>query len=179
MASLYQRILRSGAVSPVWWAKYSAGGRVIRQRTGTTDKRTAQRFLDSRVGRAAEGQPILPRADRVRYEEAAEDLRQRYATTGSRGTVEAGWRLAHLGAFFAGRRLVSLGPQDATAYAAHRQGQGASNATINRELAVLGRMLRLAAENNKLHRVPEAAARLGTFLGTPPRGALETRSVTG
>jgi len=68
--------------------------------------------------------------------------------------VEAGWRLAHLGAFFAGRRLVSLGPQDATAYAAHRQGQGTSNATINRELAVLGRMLRLAAENNKLHRVP-------------------------
>lgn len=83
--------------------------------------------------------------------------------------MEAGWRLAHLGAFFAGRRLVNLGPQDATAYAAHRQGQGASNATINRELAVLGRMLRLAAENNKLHRLPmlrklkESAPRAGFF----------------
>jgi integrase len=169
MASLYYRTLRSGTVSPVWWAKYSAGARVIRQSTGTTDKRAAQRFLDSRVGRAAEGLPILPRADRVRYEEAAEDLRQHYATTGSRGTVEAGWRLTHLGAFFAGRRLVSLGPQDATAYAAQRQGPGASNATINRELAVLGRMLRLAAENNKLHRVPvlrklkESAPRAGFF----------------
>lgn len=171
MASLYQRTLRSGTTSPVWWMKYSAAGRVIRQTTGTTDKRTAQRFLDSRVGRAAEGQPILPRADRVRYEEAAEDLRQHYATTGSRGTVEAGWRLAHLGAFFAGRRLVNLGPQDASAYVAHRQGQGASNATINRELAVLGRMLRLAVANNKLMRMPdfrdrkpkEAAPRAGFF----------------
>jgi integrase len=117
----------------------------------------------------AEGQPILPRADRVRYEEAAEDLRQHYATTGSRGTVEAGWRFAHLAGFFASRRIVSLGPQDATAYAAHRQGQGASNGTINRELAVLGRMLRLAAEHNKLMRVPvlrelkEAAPRAGFF----------------
>lgn len=62
----------------------SASGRVIRQSTGTTDKRTAQRFLDSRVGRAAEGQPILPRADRVRYEEAAEDLRLYPGATGGR-----------------------------------------------------------------------------------------------
>ena len=33
------------------------------------------------------------------------------------------------------------------------QGQGASNGTINRELAVLGRMLRLAHENGQLTRV--------------------------
>lgn len=65
MASLYQRTLKSGTTSPVWWIKYSAGGRVIRQSTGTTDKRAAKRLLDSRVGRAAEGQPVLPRADRV------------------------------------------------------------------------------------------------------------------
>lgn len=36
-----------------------------------------------------------------------------------------------------------------------------SNATINRELEVLGRMLRLAADNNKLHRVPGAAQAQG------------------
>jgi hypothetical protein len=72
MASLFQRTLKSGNVSPVWWVKYSAGGRVIRESSGTTDKRAAKRFLDSRVGRVAEGQPILPRADRVRYDEAAE-----------------------------------------------------------------------------------------------------------
>ena len=62
---------------------------MIRQSTGTTDKRTAQRFLDSRVGRAAEGQPILPRADRVRYEEAAEDLRLYPGATG--GLARSWW----------------------------------------------------------------------------------------
>jgi hypothetical protein len=67
-------------------------------------------------------------------------------------------------------RLVSLGPQDTTAHPAHRHGQGASNGTINRrEFTVLGRMLRLAAENNKLMRVPmlcklkEAPPRAGFF----------------
>ncbi len=50
-----------------------------------------------------------------------------------------------------------------------RQEEGASNATINRELAVLGRMLRLAYENAKLARLPlirklkEAAPRQGFF----------------
>lgn len=149
----------------MWWVKYLAAGRVIRQSAGTTDKRAAQRFLDSRVGRVAEGQRILPLADRVRYEEAAGDLRQHY-TPRHRGSRVA---VKHLGAFFAGRRLVSLGPQDATAYAVHRQGQGTSNGTINRELAVLGRLLRLAFEHNKLLRVPmlrklkEAAPRAGFF----------------
>lgn len=52
-------------------------------------------------------------------------------------------------------------------YAGKRQGQGASNGTINRELAVLGRMLRLAFEHGALARVPkirklaEAAPRAG------------------
>jgi integrase len=53
------------------------------------------------------------------------------------------------------------------AYAAKGQGEGAANGTINRELAVLGRMLRLAHEHDRLARVPnlrkltEAAPRAG------------------
>jgi integrase len=98
------------------------------------------------------GEPTLPRADRVKYDEAAADLRSYY-----------------LARYFTGKRLASIGPADSTAYAQARQGQGASNATINRELAVLGRMLRLAHENNKLVRLPmlrkleEAAPRSGFF----------------
>jgi integrase len=56
-----------------------------------------------------------------------------------------------------------------TRYTVARQAEGASNATINRELAVLGRMLKLAYENGKLARLPlirklkEAAPRQGFF----------------
>src|SRR4029450_4873502 len=44
--------------------------------------RGARRSLKGREGRVANGEPMLPRADRVRYQEAAADLRQHYATTG-------------------------------------------------------------------------------------------------
>jgi hypothetical protein len=60
----------------------------------------AKRFLKKREGAVANGQPILPRADRVRYEESAADLRAHYTTTGSRDMDEAEKRLAHLDDFF-------------------------------------------------------------------------------
>lgn len=96
-----------------------------------------------------------PLCDRVRYEEAADDLRAHYKTTGSRNVTEAEWRLKHLGRrHFCARRISGIGPADATTYALARQEAGASNGTINRELAVLIRMLRLAYENGKLLRMP-------------------------
>jgi integrase len=173
MGSLYRKHRRqpdgTSRTERVWWAKYYVNGRPVRESTGTDQVKRAERFLKAREGAVATGQRILPRADRVRYEEAAEALRKHYTTTGERDLEEAGWRLTHLDRFFAGRRLASLGPADATAYAATRQGQGAANATINRELAVLGRMLRLAYEHGTLLRLPilrklkEAAPREGFF----------------
>ncbi|MBI2878935.1 MAG: site-specific integrase [Candidatus Rokubacteria bacterium] len=162
MGQLYQR-------GRIWWVKYYVNGRPVRESTGTDKEKEAGRVLKTREGRAAAGLPLLPRADRVRYEEAAEDLRQHYATTGSRDLEEAGWRLAHLKGFFAGRRLVDLSGSLITGYVAQRQAEKASNGTINRELAVLGRMLRLAYEHGKILRLPivhkpkEAAPRDGFF----------------
>jgi integrase len=129
----------------------------------------AKRFLKAREGRVAAGLPVLPRVDRVRYEEAAADLREHYRTTGSRNLAEADKRLKPLNAYFTGRRLASIGGAEATAYVAQRQAAGLANGTVNRELAVLTKMLRLAYENRKLLRLPvirklkEAPPRLGFF----------------
>src|SRR5262249_10241453 len=116
------------------------------------------------------GQPILPRVDKVTYEDAVDDLKTEYRTSGSRDLEEAGWRLRHLDAYFAGYRLPSIGPAGVTRYIDQRQKAGASNGTINREIAILGRMLRLAYANGKLLRVPvfpkkpkESAPRAGFF----------------
>jgi len=162
MGHLYQR-------GKVWWVKYYVNGRPMRESTGTTKEQEAGRILKAREGRAAAGLPVIPRADRIRYDEAAQDLRDHYRATGSRDLAEAEGRLAHLDAAFRGRRLASLGQADVTAYALRRQGQGAANGTINRELAVLIRMLRLAYESSKLIRLPtmhklkEAGPRQGFF----------------
>ena len=78
-------------------------------------------------------------------------------------------RLRHLDAFFRGARLAGIGGPEATTYIAQRQQAKAANGTINRELAMLTKTLRLAFENGKLLRLPvirklrESAPREGFF----------------
>src|SRR4030095_10773799 len=164
MGYLYRPKLKSGVRSEIWWAKYYENGLAVRESTGVAaDTKTppegARRFLKEREGRVATGQPIFRRADRVQYEEIAKELRAHYESTGERDLVEADARLNHLKAVFKGRRVVSRAPGDATAYAVQRQAEGAANGTINRELAVLIRMLRLAYERGPLFRLPIARRR--------------------
>jgi site-specific recombinase XerD len=163
-----------------WWIQYSLDGRKIRESAETTQRTEAARLLADRVGRLARGEPVLPRAGRVTVDEALGDLETHYRTTGERDLEEAGYRLARLREFFSGYRLTAITPDRITSYAASRQAAGASNATINRETAVLGRALRLAAENGKLVRVPslrklkEAAPRQG-FLERPQYASVRRR----
>jgi integrase len=119
----------------IWWVKYYVNGAPRRESTGTEKQEEARRFLKLREGAVGKGAPVAPRLDRILYEEVAKDLREHYRTTGKRDLEEAGYRLAHL-------------------YVAQRQAEEAENGTINRELAVLNRMLRLAYENGKLLRMP-------------------------
>ena len=64
---------------------------------------------------------------------------------------------------------VKVTSADVRAYQAQRQGDGAANATINRELAALKRMFSLAVKGEKIHRAPhigmlqEHNARTGFF----------------
>jgi len=169
MGYLYRPKLRSGKPASIWWVKYYVNGRPIRESTGTEKETEAKRFLKVREGRVAMGQPILRRADRIRYEEAAEDLRRFYESSGRRSLREAKIRLAHLDRFFRHYRLAAIDHATITRYVVARQEAGAANATINRELGILGRMLRLAYEGGKLFRVPpikllrEPAPRQGFF----------------
>jgi integrase len=162
MGSLYRR-------GTIWWVKYYENGRPRRESTGTEKETEARRLLKEREGRVATGQPILRRADRISYEEVAQDLRQHYQITGLRDLEEAEDRLKHLDAFFDGKRIATIGPADITAYVTKRQGERASNGTINRDLAVLNKMFRLAYEHNKLlrppviHKLRERAPRQGFF----------------
>jgi hypothetical protein len=97
------------------------------------------------------------RSARARWPRASRSCRApitEVRRAGKRDETEAGYRLAHLRPFFTGRRAVEIRQALVTEYVARRQTEKASNGTINRELAVLARMLNLAYENDKLARVP-------------------------
>jgi len=150
MGSIYSR-----PNSPHLWVKYYVNGRPVRESTGTTKEKEAERFLKRREGAAAEGKPVAPRLDRIRYDEARADPLAHYEATGSRDLAEAGYRLQHLDAVFAARRLVTIGAPDTARYTVQRRGEGAADGTIRREQSTLTTMLNLAAEHGKLLRVPK------------------------
>lgn len=162
MGMLYRR-------GEVWWVKYYIDGRCVRESTHTDKEHEAQRALNSIMGRLADGKPVLPRADRIRYDEIADDLRRHYQISGERGLREADARLKPLKAFFTGRRVVSIDAADAERYVQARQAAGLTNGTINRELSVLGKMLRFAYKGRKvlrlpvIHKLKEAPPRQGFF----------------
>jgi len=155
--------------SSVWWCKYYVNGRPVRESTGAEKETEARRFLKEREGKAVSGAPIIPRADRVRFEEAEQDLRKHYEATGTRDLNEYKRRVQHLTDFFVGRRIATIGQPEVDAYIVHRQAARVVGATIRRELGTLTKMLRLAYENGKLLRLPilhkpkEGAPREGFF----------------
>jgi len=165
----YQRKQRDGTLGGIWWVKYYLNGKPMRESTGTRKETEAKRFLKEREGRVAIGQAVLPRADRIPYGELATDLRQHYETTGERNLREADTRLKPLGKFFVGYRVVNIGPSQTTKYIQWRQGQGVANSTINRELSMLTKMLKLGYEQGKvlrmpiIHKLKEPAPRQGFF----------------
>jgi hypothetical protein len=75
--SLY---LRGG----VWWIKYYVDGRPIRETTGSARREDAETRLDERFGQRAAGEPISPKAARLRVDELLDNLDRRYRIDGAR-----------------------------------------------------------------------------------------------
>src|SRR5262245_43936111 len=175
---LYRRVLRSGERCAVWSCKYYVNGEVRRESTGATRKSDAERFLRGRLAQVDSGAAILPKADRILYDAIAADLLTYYQTTGRRDVQEARQRLKHLAGFFAGKPVTSITPDQVDRYVQARQQAGAANATINRELATLGKMLRLGYRNAKvlrlpvIEKLPEAPPRSGFFEADQYRAVL-------
>lgn len=133
-------------VSSLWWLKYrDASGRVIREASNTDKKRAAERLLDRRTGAAAEGRPTSPRTERVTVEELLTDLEHEYRAN-ARGVDRLTYSLAHVRPVFGPRRAGQVTTADVNAYIVERQGAGAANGTINRELAALKRAYALATQ---------------------------------
>jgi integrase len=140
--------------SAVWWLKYRANGRVVRESSETDNRRAADRLLKSREGAAVEGRAVMPRTNRVTVSELADDLRRDYAQNARRSADRLALSLSHLLPTFGTCRAAQLNPADVSAYVKARLDTGAANGTVNRELAALKRLFALAIKNEKLYRRP-------------------------
>jgi len=162
MGMLYKR-------GNVYWIKYYVNGRPVRESTRTTKQREAERYLKDREGRAVMGAPALPKIERICFSEIADALVADYTASGKRDLKDVAVKLAPVRTFFNAYRLPAIDPTSITSYIQQRQAAGLANGTINRELSLLGKALRLAHERGQLLRPPrihllqEAAPRAGFF----------------
>lgn len=140
--------------SRFWWIKYYRNGRPVRESTGTDKETEARRILRERLGDLAAGRPVVPHADRVRFEELAEDFLNDYRINGKKSLDRAEQSVNHLRAYFAGWKVVNISTPAIRTYIDRRQKDGAGNGTSNRELAALKRMVSLTLEAEKVLRRP-------------------------
>lgn len=138
----------------IWWCKYYVNGRPIQESTHHEKHEDARDFLKQREGDVAHGRRIIPRVERVRFEDLAQDYENDYQVNGRRSLTRAQRNVAHLMQFFRGYRAVHITTATVRAYTAKRQEAGAANGTINRELTALRRMFNLALQAEKIRHKP-------------------------
>ena len=177
MGSMYKR-------GNVWWLKYSdRKGKVIRESSESTKKMVAKRMLERREGEIAQGKVPGILFERVKFDELAEDIIVDYRINKKKSLDRVQLSVKHLLSEFEGVRVPDITTPRIQAYVAKRMEwtcldcqhrfpfngerhcpscgktklkKGASNATINREMAALRRILNLGARQTppRVNRVP-------------------------
>jgi integrase len=148
MGHLYQR-------NHIWWMKYYKDGRAFYESSRTTKREKAKDLLKVREGDIAKGENASPAHARFKFEDALRDYLTDQEVNDRVGIAKFKRRLElHLEPFFRGRRMTGIETADVRTYTLKRKRQGASNATINRELQALRRMFTLAVKGGRLLRKP-------------------------
>jgi integrase len=170
----------------IWWIRYCGpDGRRIAESSESRRKGDAERLLRQRVGARENNLPVIPNAERLTFNEAAQAVINDFIANNQRSIAVVRRRIEkHLIPFFGGRRLVGITRDDVTAYIADRQKLGivghrgkrkgerisdVSNGEINRELQILKRIFNLAIDGGRIATRPkfkmlaEAAPRSGFF----------------
>ncbi|MBN1458480.1 MAG: tyrosine-type recombinase/integrase [Armatimonadetes bacterium] len=156
-----------------YWIAYYIDGRQICESARTFKKTEAERLLKLRGGEVAKGLPVNPRADKTRVDELLDLVIRDYETNGKAIRFARPAVNVHLRSYFGGKRAATITTTDIHCYVEFRRGtdqgtrsyrghlreakripiQPASNATINRELALLKRGFYLG-----LHHTPPKVA---------------------
>ncbi len=174
MGTVFKRKLKNrwGEVreSSVWWVQYYKNGRKFRESSGSSRKSDAERLLREREGCIASGLPFNPKADKLKIDLLFEDVVNDYRVQGHRTLPDLQRRLTkHILPYFSGSRAMSITRANIMDYIVRRQDQGASSATVNRELCIIRRAFELGIENGRILRRPkfsllkERNARSGFF----------------
>jgi integrase len=143
------------------YMKFYVGGKPVVESTETTKVSEAKKALRRRLNEVAGGRYIAADVEKTTFGDIKAMGLDDYRANGRKSLDRFEDAVAHLNGFFLdAMRVRAITPDRITAYTAARREDGAANATINRELSALKRMLRLGE-------------RAGKVVGRPYIGMLE------
>jgi len=133
--------------SRFWWVQYFVRGRIVSESSGFSDKADAENRLKQRIGEVAAGRRVGP--ERATVADLCALVIEDNQLRKLRDARHVEWRYAShiepvLGSLLASR----FGSAQVRQYVAQRRSAGASDATINRELAIVRRGFRLGAQED-------------------------------
>jgi integrase len=154
-----------------WWIKYYRNGKSYRESSKSTKKMVAKKLLDRREGDIAQGKIPGIQFNKISFDQLADDFLRDYRINKNKSLVRAERSVNHLKQFFEGMKVPAISTPKINEYVETRLIEGAANASVNRELAALKRMLNLGAKQTPpmVDRVPhipmlrENNARKGFF----------------
>jgi integrase len=139
--------------NPIWWIAYYHNGKEYRESSNSREEKEAIKLLKRRVQDLGRG-IVGTKEERVTFEQLVEDLKNDYKVNGKRSLDNVELSIRHLKEFFAGDKARHITTDRVRKYIAKRQGEGAANGSINRELSALKRSFSLAMQAGKLFHRP-------------------------
>jgi integrase len=130
-----------------WWMQYFVRGRLVQETTGFTQKADAENLLKQRIGEVAAGRRVGP--ERATIADLCKLVMEDNRMRNLRDARHVEWRYSANVAPVLGCLLASrFGQAQVRQYIASRRNAGASNATINRELAIVRRGFKLGVRED-------------------------------
>ena len=142
----------------IWWIQFNANGKCFRESSKSSKQGDAVDLLKKRQGEVQAQGPGAADYRKVKVSELVGDFLQQSRIDGAKSNafVKMRWE-KHLSPFFSVYRAEQVTTDAVRRYIDRRQQQGAANATVNRELAILRRAFRIGLQSTppKVRMVPQ------------------------